>query len=163
MNTPTISHIVNVSENGVIGKDNDLLWRLPADLKRFKEITIGHPMIMGRKTYMSIGRPLPGRTSIVITHNRDLKIDGAIVVHTMEEALKKAKEIDEEEIFIIGGGQIFKETFDIVDKIYLTLVHTKAEGTVYYPEYKHIFTRVLFEEDQEENGLRYTWLDLVKK
>ena len=163
MHKPIISHIVNVSENGVIGKDNDLLWRLPQDLKRFKEITMGHPMIMGRKTYESIGRPLPGRTSIVVTHNKDLKIDGVIVVHTLEEALEKAKEIEKDEIFIIGGGQLFKESFNLIDKIYLTLVHTTAEGTVYYPEYKHIFIRTLYEENNEENGLKYTWLDLVKE
>jgi dihydrofolate reductase len=163
LNKPIISHIVNVSENLVIGRDNDLLWRLPEDLKRFKEITMGHPMIMGRKTYESIGRPLPGRTSIVVTHNKDLKIDGVIVVHTIEEALEKAKEIEKEEVFIIGGGQIFNETFNITDKIYLTLVHIEAEGNVYYPKYKDIFIRTVYEEDNEENGLRYTWLDLVKE
>ena len=162
MNKPIISHIVAISENRVIGKDNDLIWKLPKDHKRYKELTMGHPLIMGRKTFESIGRPLPGRTNIVVTRDPAYNHEGVIVTHSIDEAIQKAKEIDNEEIFINGGGQIYTETLHITDKIYLTLVHQTAEGTVYYPEYKNIFTKELFREDNEENGVSYSFIDLAR-
>jgi dihydrofolate reductase len=127
-----ISIIVAVSENGVIGKDNQLIWRLPDDLKRFKNLTIGHPIIMGRKTYDSIGKPLPGRTSIVITRNADFVPDGVVVAHTLEEAIEKAKGTETDETFIIGGGNIYEQSLDVSDKIYLTEVHAHIDGDTFF-------------------------------
>ena len=127
-----ISIIVAVSENGAIGKDNELIWRLPDDLKRFKSITLGHPMIMGRKTYDSIGRPLPGRTSIVISRNLSLSIEGVLLVHDLEEAIEKARLTGTDEVFIIGGGNVYQQALPIADKIYLTEVHTVVEGDTFF-------------------------------
>lgn len=127
-----ISIIVAVSENGVIGKDNQLIWRLPEDLKRFKALTLGHPIIMGRKTFESIGKPLPGRTSIVITRNTDFKVDGALVVHSLDEALKEAKKIEEQELFVIGGGELYKQALPMADKLYITEVNTITDGDTFF-------------------------------
>ena len=130
----TISIIVAASENGVIGRDNQLLWRLPDDLKRFKQLTLGHPMIMGRKTFESIGRPLPGRTSIIVTRSPEYRVEGTLVAHSLEEALAVAGELDTEEVFIIGGGEIYRQALgnNSVDQIYLTLVHADSEGDAFF-------------------------------
>ena len=130
----TISIIVAASENGVIGRDNQLLWRLPDDLKRFKQLTLGHPMIMGRKTFESIGKPLPGRTSIIVTRSPEYHAEGTLVVHSLEEGLAVAGELDTEEAFIIGGGEIYRQALenDSVDQIYLTLVHADNEGDTFF-------------------------------
>ena len=127
-----VSLIVAVSENGVIGKDNDLIWHLPKDMKFFKETTMGYHVIMGRKNFESIPhkfRPLPNRTNIVITRQSDYKAEGCIVVNSVEEALKVAKSHGENEAFIIGGGQIYKLALDanLVDKVYLTKIHHSFE------------------------------------
>ena len=128
-----ISQIVAVAENGAIGKDNDLIWRLPADLRYFKEITTGHHIIMGRKNYESIGRPLPNRTSVIITRNNDYKADGCIVVNSIKEALDIAKNNGETEAFIIGGGEIYQSSLEITKKVYFTEVHESFEADTYYP------------------------------
>ena len=128
------SIIVAAAENGVIGKDNQLLWRLSDDLKRFKNLTMGHPIVMGRKTYESIGKPLPGRASIVVTRSADFRAEGVLVVHSLPEALEKARSLDADEAFIIGGGEIYREALarDLVDKIYLTRVQTILAGDTYF-------------------------------
>lgn len=126
-----ISIIVATAENNVIGNNNDLIWHLPADLQFFKKTTSGNSIIMGRKTYESIGRPLPNRQNIVITRNKDLKIEGVNVVSSVEEALSIATS---EEKFIVGGGQIYKDSLNIADKVYLTKVHENFEGDTYFPE-----------------------------
>ena len=119
-----VSILVAVGQNGEIGKDNQLLWKLSDDLKLFKKRTLGHAIIMGRKTYDSIGKPLPGRVNIVISQNKNLKIEGCTVVHSIEEAIKSAEEqTDKEEIFIIGGQQIFELSAPIATKLYLTEVN----------------------------------------
>ena len=130
----TISIIVAASQNGVIGRDNQLLWRLPDDLKRFKQLTLGHPMIMGRKTFESIGKPLPGRTSIIVTRSPEYQVEGTLVVHSLEEALAVAGKLDTEEAFIIGGGEIYRQALEnnSVDQIYLTLVHADSEGDTFF-------------------------------
>ncbi|MGV3601953.1 MAG: dihydrofolate reductase [Dyadobacter fermentans] len=127
-----ISIIVAAAENGAIGKDNQLLWRLPDDLKRFKQLTLGHPMIMGRKTFESIGKPLPGRTSIVITRNAGFHVEGVVTVHSLEEALETAKNIDNEEVCIVGGGEIYEQSQAIATDIYLTRVHTSVAGDTFF-------------------------------
>ena len=132
-----ISIIVAVANNNVIGKDNSLIWHLPADMKFFKDKTTGHCVITGRKNYESIPekfRPLPNRTNIIITRQKDYSAPGAIVVDSIEKAIQKAKETGDEEIFIIGGAEIFKQCLDLTDKIYLTQIHHTFEGDVFFPE-----------------------------
>ena len=117
-----------------IGHNNIMPWHIPEDLKYFKRITMGHPVIMGRKTYDSIGKPLPGRFNIVITRNSELKIDGCVTVNSLKEAVKIAKAKDKDEIFIIGGGQIYKEAMRIASKIYLTAVDKVVKGDALFPK-----------------------------
>jgi dihydrofolate reductase len=125
-----ISFILAMDENRVIGKDNDLPWRLPADLAYFKRTTMGQPVIMGRKTYESIGRPLPGRENIVVTRNKDFAVEGITVVYSLEEAFEQTKET---EAFVIGGEQIFKEAISFASRLYITQIHHTFEGDTYFP------------------------------
>lgn len=160
-----ISQIVAVAENRAIGKDNDLIWRLPADLKYFKEITTGHHIIMGRKNYESIGRPLPNRTSIIITRNKDYKAEGCIIVHSLDEALKIANQNGETEAFIIGGGEIYKNSMELTDKIYYTEVHETFEADTFYPEldtsiWKEVSREKHFKD--EKNTYDYSFVKFVK-
>ncbi len=127
-----LSLIIAVDENNLIGAKNDLPWNLPEDLKRFKEITMGHPIIMGRKTFESIGRVLPGRENIIITRNKDYTAEGTTVLHSIEEMINHVK--NEDEAFIIGGAQLFKEAISHISKMYLTEIHQSFEGDVYLPE-----------------------------
>ena len=129
-----ISLIVAHDNNRVIGYENDMPWHLPGDLQYFKEQTMGKPMIMGRKTFESIGRPLPGRRNIVITRNRDYKAEGIEVVYSLDEALQLAQ--DAEEIMIIGGQQIFTESLPIADRLYITLIDHEFVGDTYFPAYE---------------------------
>lgn len=127
------SIIVAASENNVIGKDNRLPWHLPADLKYFKNTTWAMPIIMGRRTFESIGKPLPGRHNIVITRNKDYNADGATVVGNLNDAVKAAESNDVNEFFIIGGAELFNTTMDQAQRIYLTRVHANIEGDVFFP------------------------------
>ena len=127
-----ISAVYAVAENGVIGRHNEMPWYLPADFKHFKATTMGAPIIMGRKTYDSIGRPLPGRTNIVISRNKTLKIKGCIVTSSLQEAIEIAKTENPTEIFITGGATIYREAMGIVDRIYRTLVHISPIGDAYF-------------------------------
>lgn len=135
-----VSMIVAVAENGAIGKDNDLLWHLPNDLKFFKSVTLGHPVIMGRKSYLSIPdkyRPLPGRPNLVVTRDPDFKLDEDVHIHTsIKSAINHAKELDQEEIFLIGGGQIYEQAIKdgLCDRIYFTDVHAEFEADVFFPK-----------------------------
>lgn len=133
----TISIIVAASENRVIGKDNDLPWHLPEDLKHFMNTTRGHPVVMGRKTFETLQQPLTDRPNIVITRNPEYTADGAIIVHSLNDAIKKAREItsEDEEIFILGGSAIFREALPMADRLYLTRVHAHLEGDVFFPEW----------------------------
>ena len=131
----SLSIIVAMTEDRVICKDNQLPWHLSDDLKRFKKITMGHPIIMGRKTFESIGKPLPGRQNIVITRDADYKMEGATVVHSLSEALA-ACEKEGGEPFVIGGASIFKLALPMADKIYLTIIHRRFEGDVYFPKFE---------------------------
>ncbi|KKU56184.1 MAG: Dihydrofolate reductase [Parcubacteria group bacterium GW2011_GWA1_47_11] len=159
-----VSIIASIGKyDNALGKNKDLVWRISADLKRFKTLTMGHPIIMGRKTFESIGRVLPGRTNIVITHNKDYDAKGAIVALSLEEALRKANEVESREIFVIGGGEIFNQALPLADKLYLTLIDDCAEDPdVFFPQYKEDFTRKTFEAEGEEGGIRYTWVDLER-
>ncbi len=128
-----ISIIAALAENRVIGVDNTLPWRLPNDLKHFRRLTTGHAIVMGRKNYESIGKPLPERTNIVVTRNRDYRATGCLIAHSVEEALRMAG--DDPEIFVIGGADIFRETLPRAGRLYLTEVHAAVPGDVYFPEY----------------------------
>lgn len=160
MGKPKISIIVAMDENRGIGKNNGLLWHIPDELKRFREITTGHPIIMGRKTYESIGRPLPNRTNIIITRDPEFKAEGIVIVNSLENSLEVAKESQEsdesKEVFIIGGGQIFQQAMDsgIIDKLYVTIVSGEYEPTVFFPEYEHIFKKKIFEKEIKAKGTK---------
>lgn len=130
----TLSLLVAADENNIIGKDNKLPWHLPNDLKYFKNQTWAMPILMGRKTFESIGKPLPGRKSIVITRSNDFKYEGVEVVHSVDEAINKAGELGVKEIFVIGGAEIFKTSFQKAHRIYLTRIHHHFDGDVYFPE-----------------------------
>lgn len=162
-----ISIIVAHSKNLVIGKANDLIWEIPNDQLRFKEITMGHPVVMGRRTWESIPekfRPLPGRANFVITRDASYQAPGATVVTSLEEALTQAKQASgSEEIFIVGGGEIYKMALPtITDRLYLTIIDKEVEGDTFFPEYKDQFTKKIFEEHHEFEGLKYSYLTLEK-
>lgn len=159
---PTISIIAAISTNKVIGRDNKLPWHIPEDLKRFKDLTKGHTIIMGRKTYESIGRPLPLRTNIIITRDQTYTIDGCVIVHSLDEAIRKAQEIDTDEIFIIGGGEIFRQAIQTTDKLYLTIVETLIEGDAFFPDFEQDFTNETFRQEGESNGYAFTFRDLKR-
>lgn len=130
-----ISLIAAMDEKRGIGVDGHMAWHLPADLKQFKSITMGHHLIMGRKTFETIGRPLPGRTTIVITRNPNFQPEGCLVAHSLETALEFSRLAQENEVFIIGGGEIFDQAIGIADRIYLTRIHASLPADVYFPEF----------------------------
>ena len=178
-----ISAIVAIGHNRVIGKGNTLLWHIPDDLKRYKQLTMGHPVVMGRKTFESIlqilGKPLPGRINIVITRDPsalarfdlDTKFDvnsqtnntQVLIVGSLEEGLEKAREIDQDEIFIGGGSQIYEQALPMVDKLYVTLIDDEKEGDAYFPAYENDFPKMTFHEDREHEKLKYKWVDLERE
>ena len=131
----TLSALVAVARNGVIGRDNALPWRLPADLKRFKRLTMGHHILMGRKTYESIGKPLPGRVSVVLTRQRGYEApEGVRVVGELDEAIEVARQAGDEEAFVVGGSQIYALALPRIDRLYLTEVQREVEGDAMFPE-----------------------------
>jgi dihydrofolate reductase len=161
-----INIIAAISENNVIGKDNQLLWNLPRDMQHFRKLTTGHPIIMGRKTYESIGRPLPNRTNIVVSRNPDFVApEGCIAATSLLNAIGKAKEIDSE-IFIIGGGEIYKHALyqGMVDKIYLTIIHHIFDGDTEMPhipaEWESIKTEYCPADEKNQYGM--TFMELVR-
>lgn len=153
-----ISLMVAHDPNRVIGLNNDLPWHIPEDLAYFKETTMGKAMVMGRKTYESIGRPLPGRESIVITRNKDFTAEGVVVVHDIEEAIKQAKEYAEE-VMIIGGAEIFRMTLDIADRLYITLIKNEYEGDTFFPSYGPEWKLISTTEEMiSKNGATFSYL-----
>ncbi len=160
---PKISLIAAIaSENRALGKGNRLIYRITEDLERFKKITLGHPVIMGRKTFESIGHPLPNRTNIIITRDPNYTVLGCIIVHSLEEALKVAGKKEPEEIFIIGGGQIYQESINLADRLYLTIVEDNPEADTFFPDYSE-FKKVIFDSGEKQSeGLKYRFLDLER-
>jgi dihydrofolate reductase len=154
--------IAAIGEGRALGKNNDLLWRIPDDLKRFKTLTSGHVLVMGRKTFESIGKPLPNRTSIVVTRNANWQHEGVIVAASIEKAIEKAKAL-ELEVFVIGGGQIYEQALPFTDRLCLTLIEAKKDADIYFPAYEEQFTKVTFHEDREHEGLKYKWVDLERE
>jgi dihydrofolate reductase len=166
MSNPRISIVAAMGLNRELGLGNRLLWHIPDDLKRFKEITLGHPVIMGRKTFESIvsmlGKPFPNRTNIVVTRDPDWHFDGAMRASSIQEAIEKAQELNNKEIFIEGGADIWRQSIEHADKLYLTLINDSQPADAFFPDYEHLFTKKVFEEKKEWNGLTYTWIDLER-
>ena len=150
-----------------IGMENGLLWHVPEDMKRFKKLSFGHPIIMGRKTFESIleilGKPLPGRTNIVITRDTTYVHDGVTVTHSLEAALATAQNEDPEEIHIGGGSEIYKQVLPYVSRLHLTFFYDDKEGDTHFPVFKNQFEMVTEYPISEHNGLRYQWVDFERK
>jgi dihydrofolate reductase len=160
MNNPRVSIIVAIDKKRGIGKGNDLLFKIPEDFKRMKELTSGHAIIMGRRTFESIGRVLPNRTNIIVSRDRNFQFEGAVVVHSLEDALRQAQRKNDE-IFIFGGGQIFKEALEknLVDRLYLTIVKGDYGADTFFPDYSE-FTKIIEKEDKEADGYQYSFVTL---
>lgn len=158
------SIIVAVSGNDVIGYDNKLPWHLPADLKYFKNLTMGHHVIMGRKTYESIGKILPGRVFVIVTRDKSYTVPGATVVHSIEEAFKYCSENNESEAFIIGGADIINQSEKLADKLYLTRIHENFVGDVYLQFNMKLWKEINTEAHlaDEKNLFNYTFLTYTK-
>ncbi len=158
-----LSIIVAAAENDVIGRDNVLIWRLSADLKRFKSLTTGHTVLMGRRTFESMGRPLPNRRNMVLSGDPSFAPAGCEVVGSVEEALEKAA--GDEQVFVIGGGQVYRTFWERADRLYLTVVHTKAEGDTVIPPVDPRRWREVKREDfraDEKNEFDYSYVDYVR-
>lgn len=154
-----ISLVAAMDEKRGIGKDNKLLFRIGEDLKRFRSLTIGHPVIMGRKTYKSIGKALPGRTNIVVTRNTNFQMQGCHVCHSLEEAIEYAASLDPEEVFVIGGGELYRQALPLAGRLYLTLVHASRVADTFFPDYS-AFTRIISKEEKKLDGLHVVFLTL---
>lgn len=162
---PRVSAIAAIAEKSrALGKDNKLLWKIPGDLKRLREITIGHPLIMGRKTMSHMGKVLDGRTNIVISRNKDFAFPGAIVSSTVEDAIKYAETSPggSEEIFIFGGAQIYQLALPLTDRLYLTIVQDELEADAFFPDYSEFKTVIEKSEVMEDSGLKYYYLTLER-
>jgi dihydrofolate reductase len=158
-----ISLIVAHDSNRVIGKDNELPWHLPEDLGYFKRMTMGKAMVMGRKTYESIGRPLPGRLSIVVTRNPDYTAEGVVVVNDLKVGIEKAKAYAPE-VMIIGGAEIFNMVMEIADRLYITLIKAEFEGDTFFPSYEDEWTlKSTSEEIISKNGTSFVYQIYDKK
>lgn len=168
MYAETVPHTVSLiaaigGENRVIGKDGKIPWRIKEDVEYFKQTTIGHVVIMGRKTFEAIGKPLPKRTNIVITRNIDFTHDGVITAYSFEDALEKAKEwkSNKREIFIIGGAQIYKEALPYAHKLYLTLIDGIFEGDTFFPDI-HGFGEIVSEEHHSSGKHSFSFVEIEK-
>jgi dihydrofolate reductase len=144
-----VSLIAAMARNRVIGRDNRLPWRLPPDLRRFKQLTMGHTLLVGRKTFESIGRPLPGRTMLVASRQEDYRPQGVQVVRSVQEALDVAREGGETELFVAGGAEIYRQTLPVADRLHLTRIEEDVPGDAYFPEYDETRWRLV---DREDHG-----------
>ena len=158
-----VSMIAAMAENRIIGRDNQMPWHLPQDLKRFRALTSGHPVIMGRKTFESIGKPLPHRENIVITRNSEWKAEGARTATSLEQALEMAREKNPREIFIIGGAEIYRLGLPLADRLYLTLIHQTVEGDAHFPDWKIADTwQERHRELHAAENFQFTYLNLER-
>lgn len=159
-----ITIIAAVASNNALGKDNQLIWHLPADLKRFKKVTLGHHIIMGRKTFESLGKPLPKRTTIIITRNKNYKQEGCIVVNSLKQAIKAAKE--DENPYILGGAEIYKQAIEIADKLDITLVNQSFEADAFFPEIDFTIWKETSREDfkaDDKNNYNFSFITYLRK
>lgn len=161
MNNPKISIICAIGENREIGKNNQLLWHISEDFKHFKRITLGHVIVMGQKTFESIGKPLPNRTNIVLSNDESFKRDDVVISRSLDDALIKARELEKEEIFICGGGSVYAQTIDMADKLYLTVIRGDFKADTFFPEYGE-FKKIISEKESSEGRYKYKFLELEK-
>lgn len=152
---PIISLIAAIGKNRELGFSNKLIWKIPEDLKFFRQATSSHPVIMGQKTFESIGRVLPKRLNIILTKDSNFNVEGAEVCHSIEQALERAVEHDREEVFVIGGGQIYTQTIDRADRLYLTIIDQSSKADTYFPEYKE-FKKSKKLQSGEYEGTKYS-------
>lgn len=164
-----ISLIAAIGSHRELGLNNKLLWNIPEDLARFKKITLGHPVIMGRKTFQSIGKPLPNRLNIVVTHDQNFKAPPKVLIcNSLEEAINTAKKSETDEIFIIGGASIYQQAIAFADKLYLTVVKARLparQGTftadAFFPDYSQ-FKKIIFQEKHQTDKYVFTFIELVR-
>lgn len=162
MNKPTVSIIAAIDKNRGIGKDNKIPWHVPEDMQFFKEKTSGHPVIMGRKTFESLSRPLPNRINIVITRDMDYKTAGAEIVHSIKQAIQLAEQYEDKEIFFIGGAQIYRQALPLTDRIYLTQINGYFNCDTFFPDYRGFKKQKLLREG-DSGGFTYKILQLGKE
>jgi len=173
MDNPRVSMVAALGQGRELGLANELLWHIPEDLRRFKRLTLGHPVIMGRKTFESIvgmlGHPLPERLNVVVTRDTKVRellgdyLNGSVrIANSIEEALSIAKAADHSEVFVIGGAQIYAAALPYTDRLYLTLINDSKEADAYFPDYERVFTKKIAEQSSNHNGLTYRWVDLEK-
>lgn len=157
-NKAKIILIAAIGKNRELGKGPELIWRLSEDLVRFREVTKGYPIIMGRKTFESIGRVLPKRVNIIVTRDTEYRHEGCVVVNSIEQALESAQNVGTDKIYVIGGGEIYKQALPFADELDLTLVEAEdADADVFFPEFEGTFIRSSESEEKEESGVRYRW------
>lgn len=159
-----ITIIAAIGKNGELGKDNDLIWHLPNDLKRFKKITLGHHVIMGRKTFESLGKPLPNRTTIIITRNNEYQVDGCVEVNSLEAALKEASA--DQNPYILGGAEIYKQAIEIADTLDLTLVDANFEADAFFPQIDYSIWKETSRQDYKadvDHKYGYSFVTYKKK
>jgi dihydrofolate reductase len=161
-----ISLLVAMDENRGIGKGNHLPWRLSADLKRFRELTLGHHILVGRKTFQSIGKPLPGRQTIVVTRDKGFEPEGCLTAHSVEDGIRLARQRGESELFICGGAEIYARSLRVADRMYLTLVHTVTDADTFFPEWEAdewVEEGISRKEADAKNEFPFTFKMLTKK
>lgn len=156
-----ISIIAAIGKHRELGKANALLWNIPEDMRHFRELTTGHAVIMGQKTYESIGRPLPNRINIILSQDASFQAMGCVVCHSLDEAFGMAQEIEKKEVFVIGGGSIYAQTMTRADRLYLTLVEGEFEADVFFPEYAQ-FSKVVHERTSGDDSYEYAFVVLEK-
>lgn len=161
MKKPTLSIICAIAQNRAIGKNNQLLWHIKKDFQFFKDKTLGHVLLMGQKTYESIGKPLPGRTTVVISNNPDFNPKDIVVSRSLEEGIEKAMELEKDEVFICGGGSIYAQTINLANKLYLTIVAGEFEADVFFPEYSS-FKNIISVKEDSEGTYKFKFLELTK-
>lgn len=150
--------IAGIGKNRELGKGPELVWRLSNDLKRFRGVTRGYPIIMGKKTFDSIGRPLPGRVNIIVTRDTTFQHDGCVVVHSIDQALETARSLGTKKIYVIGGGEIYKQTLPHADQLDLTRIDAEdKDADVFFPEFEDTFKKISESEPQQEGGVTYRW------
>lgn len=167
MKEPYISIIAAIGMNRAFGKDGKLLWQIPDDLDRFKLVTYGHPIIMSRETFDSIqpaaGKPMPDRPHIIVTDDPSWAYEGVAVVSSFDEAVAQAKSLDQQEIFIRGGGELYEAALPLSTRFYLTLVEDEKEGDSYFPVCPDYFKKKVFHEEREWNGIKYHWIEFERE
>jgi len=161
-----LSLIAAIDEGHLIGSEGGMPWHLPADMKNFRKVTMGKPVIMGRTTWESLGKPLEGRTNIVVTRNRDYRAEGCIVVHSIEDAIDTARKTGADEAFVIGGGQLYEQTLEMADRLYLTLIRAHLVGDTHFPDYtqyewEEVSNTLVRADDRNAFDMNFIVLDRV--